>query len=763
MAKNNKNPFNFAYFKGPKFSAVSNTHGNRTTMKFGELVPIYWEFLNANDRISDTVSHLVRVAPMLFPVMEDIEINLDAFAVPVDATAVAYRNPYIYRDFFNLNKNIDGSLTIPETPTAGGDNIGNLIEEMSLTGFKGTLWDYMGMPTFPNYRKAFRQALNNQGLFTYFPVDTDFVTTTASWGNSQVGYPVDIGNAGRTIKIADVLWNSDFSNVDVLNGFRRIDSSTSNDYAATYPMFWYWLMVKYPVGLRVLSWGNQGGSVVDRSFSSGYHPDMWLGRVPTSSAQRFPLAPITYQTSSSITSAVGAYAYVGFEGTFSSYDAIAKADQRYYVASSLLADDTGRSFYDKVFEIYHRDISSLQEEYFNEMLYLNLKYGLRTGLAGNVTNMTSNLTDYITSYLDNAVTDSADVPEVGNFDQQTKLDRLGAVPYYPFDCYWKIVSDWYLNTSFDDPEEWYLDKILGANNSDPYDRVANHQVLFGKPFMRNWKNDYFTSAFPSPQVGQGVTISDGDSIVDLRNKNTWQKIKEKLLYAGKRFRDVWYAMTGIKVGLHEADMSIPIASYHGHINVSSILQTSESTSSSPQAQYAGTGISANGNSLHFDYVADSPTVIMVLASIRPRASYYQGIHRKLLRNNVYEYDWSDFSNIGEQPIYNYEIFADAPSRQSRANRQASDVFGWTRRFADFMFTPNEVHGDMVDTYDFMHLARQFDDVPALGQNFVAVNAEDDNLNRIFADTSDSLDKFFCHFVFDGAVVRAIPKFIKYDL
>lgn len=757
MARSNKNPFNFAFFKGPKFSVFDNSHGNRLSMKFGEMVPIYWDYLNPNERIEDSVSHLIRLQPMLFPVMDQIDIDMYAFAVPLDAIGAAYKNPYIYRDFFNLNKNIGGYFSLPVTNQAdNADSSDNelvyLIKNMSQVGLKGTLYDYMGLPTLPNLRKAFRMALNDAGLFSLYP---------SSPSGFDIGDDdtVTVYGAGSMIDIHSALYGS---NVDMNKDFLL---QYAGEYVS-FPAFWYWCLFKYPIGFRITNVFD-----VNVSSSSPVEYPFEVDRF-VSPPDEIPLSPYVSYTvvnsvprySSGISSPISIYVD-GLSGEqllgrllsiFSSEPIIGvSGDNSVY-----------RDFYSLIYEHYKVSVSDLYDEYFNDMFYLFLRFG-HVSDGTRLDPVLGNSSVYYAGYLNGSVSfGDMSTPEVGNFPLNDNAnDRLGSIPYYPFDCYWKIISDWFLNTTFDDPEDWYLSMITdssGVNAFSPWERGdATVRRLMGKPFNRNWRNDYFTSAFPSPQVGDAVVISDGDSIVDLRNKNSWQKLKEKLLYAGKRWRDVWYALTGIKSNLHESDMSIPLCEYHGHVNISSVLQTSQSNESSPQASYAGTGLSADGYSMKFNYTADQPTVIMVLASIRPKATYYQGIHKKLLRNNIYEYDWSDFANIGEQPIYNYEIFADAPS-DSANSKSAVDIFGWTRRYADFMFTPNEVHGDMIDEYDAWHLARQFDTVPSLGQNFVSVNAQQDNLNRIFADTSTS-DKFICHFIFDGAVVRSIPKFVKYDL
>ena len=73
----------------------------------------------------------------------------------------------------------------------------------------------------------------------------------------------------------------------------------------------------------------------------------------------------------------------------------------------------------------------------------------------------------------------------------------------PLLCYWRAIADWYVNLLVDpngyDAEEFYLSKVNGFD-------FSSYVGWDWTPINRSWSNDYFTSAFPSPQVGQSVLI-----------------------------------------------------------------------------------------------------------------------------------------------------------------------------------------------------------------------------------------------------------------
>lgn len=44
-------------------------------------------------------------------------------------------------------------------------------------------------------------------------------------------------------------------------------------------------------------------------------------------------------------------------------------------------------------------------------------------------------------------------------------------------------------------------------------------------------------------------------------------------------------------------------------------------------------------------------------SVIPKTSYSQGIPRHFSKFDKFDYFWPQFEHIGEQPVYNKEIFA----------------------------------------------------------------------------------------------------------
>lgn len=725
--------FNTAVFPGPKFSSFSMDHPNMVSMKFGDCVPIYWDFMNPNDRAVFDMSQVVRLSPMLQPILNQIDITIDAFAVRLRSLGMAERNPWVYEDFFNANKNLDGSKQLPHDTLL---NIGKA------AGFKlGSLYDYLGFPTLDGFRKDLRRQIAAHP-YLLSPLayaengDNDVLTVVGScesgtfipvYGGNRSDIedsPISLGDAVRAVPTFDYGPNTPF----------EFGPFLSSPAACIIPLHLFAFI--YALDPSLVDMDNMRFTLAQwtNTANLGYNFDK---------------------------------SYINLGGNTSDYiDSI----------NALLASLKNQELPDYIYSRYNIDWQSIEQMWFDFIWHFWVIDGKHYAVSN-----TGTFVDLILSqvFTDNVGTvqsstysievgsgevpypssDVGFVPSVPDGSEGQIVNSINSIiqiPLYPASAYWKIIADWYLNTGLFNPDDWYLEKCYTGSGAE---RVPNLAVLFGEPFKRNWNNDYFTSAFDKAQRGLAVGIPADGTIPDLRNASALQKFKERLLFAGHKFRDVIYSIFGIKMSSAIADMSEVLGRWVNPINIDTVLQTSASNAQSSLASYAGSGL-AFGNKKHLlRYTAEEPTVIMFIASIRPKyAIYYQGVPKKLRRNYLMDYAIPGFSNVGEQMISNREIYADIGSYSSN-----NGVFGFTRRYADFMFAQGEVHGDFKDSLDSWHLARQFDSQPNLNEEFLSVRGVEDNLNRIFATTSDSVDKFYCNFFFNGSIIRSIPKRIYYDL
>jgi hypothetical protein len=116
-------------------------------------------------------------------------------------------------------------------------------------------------------------------------------------------------------------------------------------------------------------------------------------------------------------------------------------------------------------------------------------------------------------------------------------------------------------------------------------------------------------------------------------------------------------------------------------------------------------------------------------TVMPKTAYQQGLPKIFSKFDKFDYFWPSFQSIGEQPIYNQEIYYDAGDSQNE------NVFGYTPRYAEYKYIPSSVHGEMRTSLNFWHMGRIFSSRPSLNADFVECdNAE---VERIFAVNQDA--------------------------
>lgn len=227
----------------------------------------------------------------------------------------------------------------------------------------------------------------------------------------------------------------------------------------------------------------------------------------------------------------------------------------------------------------------------------------------------------------------------------------------------------------------------------------------------------------------------GITIEQLRLSERIQFFMEKTARSGVKYIDLLRAFFGVKSS--DARLQRPefLGGGRAPVIVTEVLQTSATTSTSPQGNIAGHAVSLQ-RIPRIRKSFEEHGILMVLCSVMPRTGYMQGINRKWSRTNRYDYWWDVFERLGEQAILNKEIFAQGPSVvDDLGNVVDEKVFGYAPRYDELRQNESMVTSDMRDNLSFMHLMRKFDELPTLSGDFVKANVP----TRIFA-TEQEEDK-----------------------
>lgn len=235
---------------------------------------------------------------------------------------------------------------------------------------------------------------------------------------------------------------------------------------------------------------------------------------------------------------------------------------------------------------------------------------------------------------------------------------------------------------------------------------------------------------------RGVAESaQSTTINELRRSYALQRWLERNAFGGARYIEQILAHFGVK----SSDARLQRPEYLGGgkcpVRVSQVLQTSESTDSSPLGTMAGHGLAVGKTNKFKKYFEEHGYVIGIM-SVIPRSSYSQGIPRKFLKFDKLDYAWPEFAHLGEQEVMNKELYydfaEDSGSNLDNTNQDfiANRAFGYQSRYSEYKQCSSRVCGDFKTTLDFWHLGRLFDSRPNLNGNFVQVTPDD--AKRIWA-------------------------------
>lgn len=374
-------------------------------------------------------------------------------------------------------------------------------------------------------------------------------------------------------------------------------------------------------------------------------------------------------------------------------------------------------------------------------------------------------------------------------EQNLVLDYMGVPPYsgagngagiapkrinaLPFAAYQKIYNDYYRDENLiNNGNEVPWELVDGVN--DPNDFLILRE--------RAWEHDYFTSCLPFAQKGAAVDIPLGNvelkndwhldplsqpnfkdqfaavntgnvaqdaagditvnalaknaydpsgsleiqatTINDLRRAFRLQEFLEKNARGGTRYIESILMHFGIRSSDKRLQRAEYITGTKSPIIISEVLNTAGE--GVPQGNMAGHGVSVNQGKSG-NYFCEEHGYIVGIMSVCPKTAYQQGIPRTFLKAESLDYYWSSFANIGEQEIYNEELYA--------YTNEGDEVFGYLPRYAEYKYIPNRVAGEMRNVLSLWHCGRIFSSAPTLSDTFISMNTDEID-QRIFAVPSE---------------------------
>lgn len=242
----------------------------------------------------------------------------------------------------------------------------------------------------------------------------------------------------------------------------------------------------------------------------------------------------------------------------------------------------------------------------------------------------------------------------------------------------------------------------------------------------------------------------GATINQLRQAFQIQKLLEKDARGGTRYREVLREHFGVISPDSRQQVPEYLGGYRMPINVNQVVQTSQTSSESPQGNVAAMSVTTMNQSM-FTKSFTEHGYIIGLAVARYDQTYQQGLERMWNRKTRFDYYWPVLANIGEQAVLNKEIYF-------QGNTKDDEAFGYQEAWADYRYKPSRVSGkfrsNAEGTLDSWHYAQNYAALPTLTSDWMhAGNAE---LKRTLAVQDEP--NFIGDFYFMCKTTRAMPVF-----
>jgi len=275
--------------------------------------------------------------------------------------------------------------------------------------------------------------------------------------------------------------------------------------------------------------------------------------------------------------------------------------------------------------------------------------------------------------------------------------------------------------------------------------------------------DLFTTSGSNPALNSsgGVPLAydpNGTLITDLSSatavtinalRTAWavQGWAERAARVGDRYTEVIRGFYGVNVPDATLQRPLYLGGSKQPMVISEVLQTSETTATSPQADMAGHGISIGGGK-SFSYTCTEHGYIFGLMSVMPRTAYQQGIEAHFSKFDPVQYGWPQFANLGEQPVKNREVYF------SPTDGQNDLTFGYMPMYGEYRTKQSRVAGLFATDLSFWHDGRIFSSRPNLNSQFIQCTPD----KRIFTVQTDAGSQLLSHVYNHLRVYRLLPKF-----
>ena len=185
------------------------------------------------------------------------------------------------------------------------------------------------------------------------------------------------------------------------------------------------------------------------------------------------------------------------------------------------------------------------------------------------------------------------------------------------------------------------------------------------------------------------------TIANLRKSIAKQQIAEVSARCGNRYQNFLLGFFGVDGPDIETGRSELLGIQHTTMRIAEVVQTSGTTDgSTPQGNIAGRSLTNIENPHAFTKSFLEHGWLMALGVARYNHSYSQGIRKQWMRKVLDDFYMPQYANIGDVPVYKYEIYASTGTLAQNADAFGSDypIWGYQEYGAEYKYVPNQVTG-----------------------------------------------------------------------
>lgn len=290
--------------------------------------------------------------------------------------------------------------------------------------------------------------------------------------------------------------------------------------------------------------------------------------------------------------------------------------------------------------------------------------------------------------------------------------------------------------------------LIEIQSTSVNDNISNPRLIAQSGNLPTYTTMKWPTSVP---LYADLSTATAATIAQLRMAFALQRIFENNNRSGTRYTEI----LANRWGVTPPDGTLQRPEYLGGkrvpLNIEMVVQTSSTDTESPLGQVSGFSNTYDEDQM-FTKSFEEHGIIMGFAYVRHQRTYQQGLHKKFTRKDMEDFFMPEFMNLGEQPVYNYQLY-------TSGNREIDNqVFGYQEYGAEYRFEQNIVTGQFrsnaANSYDNWHYADDYSTTPINNADWIVENV--DAVDRTLTIQSSETDQFYFDFYFDEVDVRSIP-------